>query len=888
LTDLLDEIIARLNPMSPEARDQAISFARRQTAHLCWVPNPGPQTLAYESEADELFYGGQAGGGKLQSMDSKVLTPFGWVEIGSLKVGSKLCAFDGTVTEVIGVFPQGVVDLFRVTMSDGGSTEAGLEHNWLAWPTHVSRKIGNKPTSGPASAAKYTTAEIMAAMQGDLRRHDSHPVRFAIPLCHPVAFNVAGGLVGKGNFVARPIDPYLLGVLLGDGSFRTTKRITVTSADEEILQAIRLVAGDDVTVDVYPKKASAARFKGPFLIRIAKALADLKLLGHYSHGKFIPRQYLFAPVEARWALLQGLMDTDGWAEPKRGCHYCTASSQLAKDVTHLARSLGAVVSTRERLPTYTHKGERRKGLRAHDLRIKVPDPVKLFRLERKRAVAAEIEHQSVARFIEKIEFSRRAEAVCIQVRHRSSLYITDDFIVTHNTDLGLALTQHRRSLILRRVNKDALKLAERVAEILGHRTGYNGQLHRWKLDERLIEFAGCEHEEDKQRFKGDPHDLIYFDEGTDFLHSQYRFIVGWNRSVDPQQRCRIVVGSNPPTTAEGLWVIKHWAPWLDPVHPRPAAPGELRWFTTAADGEDVEVDGRGPHLVRGEPVAARSRSYIPARLDDNPDLRRTGYAAVLAGLPEELRRAYRDGNFSAALKDDDFQVIPTAWIEAAQARWRADAGRGIAMTAIGLDVAQGGADKTVPAARHGGWYAPLLRKPGHETRDGSAVAAAVVAMRRGRCPVVVDVGGGWGGDTVARLKDNGILVVGFNGAHASLAKTRDRQLAFVNKRAEAWWRMREELDPGQDGGSALALPPDASIKADLAAPRWQLTPRGIKIEDKDEIRKRLGRSPDEGDAIVMCLSEGARAAAAELRRTTARPERANVGYSDLKPNPARR
>jgi hypothetical protein len=248
--------------------------------------------------------------------------------------------------------------------------------------------------------------------------------------------------------------------------------------------------------------------------------------------------------------------------------------------------------------------------------------------------------------------------------------------------LGLALTRHRRSLILRRVNKDSLKLAERVTEIIGHRTGYNGQLHRWKLDERLIEFSGCEHEEDKQRFKGDPHDLIYFDEGTDFLHSQYRFIVGWNRSADPQQRCRVVVGSNPPTTAEGLWVIKHWAPWLDPVHPRPAAPGELRWFTTAADGEDIEVDGRGPHLVRGQPVAARSRSYIPARLDDNPDLRRIGYAAVLAGLPEELRLAYRDGNFSAALKDDDFQVIPTAWIEAAQARWRADAGRGTAMTAM--------------------------------------------------------------------------------------------------------------------------------------------------------------------------------------------------------------
>jgi hypothetical protein len=352
----------------------------------------------------------------------------------------------------------------------------------------------------------------------------------------------------------------------------------------------------------------------------------------------------------------------------------------------------------------------------------------------------------------------------------------------------------------------------------------------------------------------------------------------------PSRTGRFIIGSNPPTTAEGLWVIKQWAPWLDPMHPNPARPGELRWFTTGPDGEDIEVDGRGPHLINGESVGARSRTYIPARLADNPDLSRTDYASVLAGLPEELRRAYRDGNFSAAMRDDDFQVIPTAWITAAQGRWRAEAGRRAPMTAIGLDVAQGGADHTVLAARHGGWYAPLVRKPGHATRDGSAVAAAVVAIRRDRCPVVVDIGGGWGGDTVARLKDNGIPVLGFNGSKASTAKTRDGQLTFYNRRAEAWSRMREELDPNQHGGSTLALPPDASVKADLAAPRWKLTARGILIEDKDEIRKRLGRSPDEGDAIVMCLSEGTRAAAAELRRAErgARPERANVGYAHLK------
>jgi len=140
---------------------------------------------------------------------------------------------------------------------------------------------------------------------------------------------------------------------------------------------------------------------------------------------------------------------------------------------------------------------------------------------------------------------------------------------------------------------------------------------------------------------------------------------------------------------------------------------------------------------------------------------------------------------------------------------------------------------------------------------------------------------------VGALERNGIPVVSFNGLKPSAATSHEGKLKFFIQRAESWWRMREQLNPEQEFGSAIALPPDASIKADLAAPRWELTPRGIKIEDKNDIRKRLGRSPDDGDAIVMCLSEGTRAAAAALRRAQheARPERASVGYAHLKKPP---
>ncbi len=352
-----------------------------------------------------------------------------------------------------------------------------------------------------------------------------------------------------------------------------------------------------------------------------------------------------------------------------------------------------------------------------------------------------------------------------------------------------------------------------------------------------------------------------FDEGTDFLEIQYRFIIGWNRSTDPKQRCRVLVTSNPPTTSEGLWVIKYWAPWLDPTHPNPAKPGELRWFTTI-NGEDQEVDGPGPHIIPGEkePVFARSRTYLPASLSDNPDLSRTNYASVLAGLPEELRRAYRDGDFSVGLRDADFQVIPTAWVVAAQARWKPDGGKGLAMTAMALDPAGGGRDSAEIARRHGGWYAELISAKGADTADGSASAATVVRYRLDNAPVIIDVGGGYGGAVILRLKDNDIKPVPFNGANESLFRTNDGQLSFANKRAEAWWKFREELDPDQPDGSAIALPPDPELRADLCAPTWKLTARGMLLESKDEIRKRLGRSPGKGDAVVMAWSEGQRAA----------------------------
>lgn len=191
--------------------------------------------------------------------------------------------------------------------------------------------------------------------------------------------------------------------------------------------------------------------------------------------------------------------------------------------------------------------------------------------------------------------------------------------------VGLALTQHERSIIYRRQYTDLGALVDRSSEIVGHTNGLNRSPPPiFRLPDRLLQFAAMAQEGDKQQFKGRPYDLVAFDEVSDFLESQYTFVIGWNRTAKAGQRCRIIATGNPPTTVQGFWVVRRWGAWLDPRHPRPARPGELRWYAII-DGEDTEVWGPGPvyhpktgdlvvNPATGEPVEARSRTFIRSSL----------------------------------------------------------------------------------------------------------------------------------------------------------------------------------------------------------------------------------------------------------------------------------
>lgn len=455
--------------------------------------------------------------------------------------------------------------------------------------------------------------------------------------------------------------------------------------------------------------------------------------------------------------------------------------------------------------------------------------------------------------------------------------------------VGVAMNEHHHSLIVRRNFANLDGLTQIAVSFNGGRDGYSGGTRpRLKMaDGRAIQFGANQYEGDEQAYQGIPFDYKYFDEGSQLLESQIRFHLGWIRlapGVPKTQRRRSMIGSNPPMDATGEWVIRMFRPWLDLTHPRPAKEGELRWYITDEKGTEVELDGPEPVERDGRTYRPSSRTFIRSKLENNIFLADDGeYARQLDATPEPLRSAIRDGNFMAARPDDPKQVIPLAWILLAQERWKEDGYKQFAMTAMAFDPAGGGADAAEISYRHGGWFGPPITRKGAETADGAAMAQEIWKARRGNnCPIVVDVGGGYGGSVLEYLKE--FPVTRFNGSGDSTSAARDgSKLRFVNKRAEAWWRMREELNPEQEGGSPIALPPDPELRSDLAAPTFEVRPNGIQIESKDKIRERIGRSPGKGDAAVMCLSEGALAVQRQMRgRPGALPRYANMGHAEQK------
>lgn len=426
--------------------------------------------------------------------------------------------------------------------------------------------------------------------------------------------------------------------------------------------------------------------------------------------------------------------------------------------------------------------------------------------------------------------------------------------------LGLATTSHHSAVIFRTEFaqfRGPEGLIERSKEVIGTRGRLNESTFQWRNlpGGRSFEFAGVKHPKDLAKWKGRPHDLKAFDELPDFPEAYFRFLIGWARTSIVGQRVRVVATGNPPTTTAGEWVIRYWGPWLDKHHPNPAKPGELRWFATI-DGKDVELLNSDPvRDSKGELVKPMSRTFIPARVEDNPYYMRTGYVDVLNNLPEPLRSQLRFGDFEATQDDDPWQGIPTAWVRDAQRRWRTERKPDMPLTAVGNDPSRGGQDKFCIAKRYGSWVAPIIKHPGKAAPDGPAGVALLQQAMGAEQPfsIGIDIIGSAGSSVYDHAIGLSLPAIALNGSEKSKATDQSGRLGFYNKRAEWHWRMREVLDP--TSGMNVALPDDPELLADLCAWRWKVTPRGIQVEPKDAIKERIGRSPDAGEAVIYAFAE---------------------------------
>jgi len=423
--------------------------------------------------------------------------------------------------------------------------------------------------------------------------------------------------------------------------------------------------------------------------------------------------------------------------------------------------------------------------------------------------------------------------------------------------MGLSLTRQKRSIIFRREAVQLVGLVEDMSRIIGTRDGYNSQTGVWRLPgDRVMELGSVKEPLDWMKYQGRAHDAKLFDEITHFLEVQFRALIGWLRSDDPSVRQRVVCAGNPPTSAEGEWVKRFWAPWLDPSHPNPAKAGELRWYVTDEKGEDKEVPGPEPVMVGADMMKPKSRTFIPSSVDDNLFLLSTGYKATLQALPEPLRSQMLRGDFSAGAADPVWQTIPTEWVKAAQARWKPQEKKG-PMTAIGLDPSRGGADKTSAARRHGGWFDEIITAPGMVTKDGPSTAGFIAPLvRNGACICVDSIG--IGSSALDFIVGLNLLVLPVNFSAKSGLLTKAGSLRFRNKRAEAYWKLREALDPTNE--DPISLPPDQELLADLCAVRYKVVSLGqmaaIQMREKDEVRELLGRSPDKGDSVALTFVSG--------------------------------
>lgn len=356
---------------------------------------------------------GATGFGKAQTLSSKIKVPGGWKRMGDIKVGDLVIARDGTATPVTGVFPQGVTEVWRVYFADGRFTDVNPDHLWSTF-NHKMRDW-----------RVVDTRKLKAAL-------DKNPLRVHVPLCEPE----------DGPDKPFKIHPYLMGVLLGDGSL-TWNRVQVSKPYQQLFDNVQTLLPDHLTCDWVDGVSFTIKYAHPQGERkdvwhVRTGLREHGLMDLKSHEKFVPGEYLEGSRQQRLELLQGLMDTDGTIVKGGSASFSSSSEKLSMAVQYLVRSLGGIAEIVPRSSSYTYNGEKKEGRTDHRVNIRYPRPEELFTLDHKRERSVKGQYSDTLKLrVTRIEERPPQQTQCISVAHDEHLYITDDFIVTHNTAMAI-------------------------------------------------------------------------------------------------------------------------------------------------------------------------------------------------------------------------------------------------------------------------------------------------------------------------------------------------------------------------------------------------------------------------------------------------------------------
>ena len=382
-----------------------------------------------EIKIDPLAYNmcliGSSGIGKEQPVSEPILTENGWVKMGDIKVGTKVYGEDGNLYNVTGIFPQGVKDVYEITFRDGTKTRCGLEH---LWRVSTAKQRANMRKKGDERFKILTLEEILE----DYKQYVIYPsktngtfkYKYSVPINSAIKFN---------NNVELKLHPYALGLLLGDGGL-TEGNITFTNAEDELFEQLDECLKDiGVHCNIRPrenhKQANLCSDLNRNPIKII--LKELNLYGCGSREKFIPKEYLYSSIENRLQLLSGIINTDGSVH-NSDIFVSSYSEQLIKDVAELARSLGfiAIINEYDR----TSEDSTKKYDKEIEYRVTIIgndfSALNLSTKHKSRLKPREIEY---VKSISAIELVGQEESQCIMVDNPNHLYITNDYIVTHNT-----------------------------------------------------------------------------------------------------------------------------------------------------------------------------------------------------------------------------------------------------------------------------------------------------------------------------------------------------------------------------------------------------------------------------------------------------------------------